>query len=62
MLNQVYALANQRPAIGLNLARALAADGEPDRAREMLRRLLTREFPQQAEARALMQRLGAPSR
>lgn len=57
-LNQAYSYSNQRPVIGLHLAQAMAADGDPMRARALLRPLLQQEFAEQAQARALMQELG----
>jgi hypothetical protein len=47
--------------IGLNLARALAAESEPDRARRLLIPIVDSPSPRQAEARAMLQRLSVQS-
>ncbi|WP_295886042.1 tetratricopeptide repeat protein [uncultured Thiohalocapsa sp.] len=57
LLREAYGYRGSDPGIGLNLARALAADGDPDAARRVLRPLIDDDFTRQAEARALLQRL-----
>jgi putative PEP-CTERM system TPR-repeat lipoprotein len=57
LLTEAFGYRRSDPGIGLNLARAMAADGDADAARRLLRPLLEEEFPRQAEARALLQRL-----
>ena len=59
LLSEAYGYRRPDPGIGLNLARALAADGDPDAARRLLASLLDESFPRQPEARALLQRLSA---
>jgi tetratricopeptide (TPR) repeat protein len=60
LLTEAYGLSGQTPAIGLNPAKALTAAGEPVCACENLGLLLARDFPRQAEARALLRELPAP--
>lgn len=62
LLREAYGYRGMDPGIGLNLARALAADGDPDAARRVLQPLIDDDFPRQAEARALLQRLSAHER
>ena len=60
LLREAYGYRSRDSGIGLNLARALAADGDPDAARRVLRPLIDDEFARQAEARALLRRLSEP--
>ena len=60
LLREAYGYRSRDSGIGLNLARALAADGDPDAARRVLRPLIDDEFARKAEARALLQRLSEP--
>lgn len=59
LLDEAFSLSQgAEPSIGLNLARALAANGEPKRAREVLQLLLQQRFPQRDEVEALLLKLG----
>ena len=57
ILSSAYAVGPTHPGLALRYAEALAADGDTDRARTLLRGLTGKTFPEQGEARALLERL-----
>ncbi|HYN78648.1 MAG TPA: tetratricopeptide repeat protein, partial [Lamprocystis sp. (in: g-proteobacteria)] len=61
VLSSAYAVAPAHPGLALRYAQALAADGDTDRARILLRGLADKTFPERAEARDLLERLKDPA-
>jgi putative PEP-CTERM system TPR-repeat lipoprotein len=59
-LERAYAGSGGNPAIGLNLARAELALGRADAAAKLLRDLVSQDFPDQAQAQALLRQAQTP--
>jgi tetratricopeptide (TPR) repeat protein len=58
ILVDAYAVSPDHPVLALRYAEAMVAAGDPTRARAALLRVVDRPFPEQAQAKALLKRLG----